>query len=158
MVRDITLSTTFKYLPINPESIPNVDLIFRNNDSHSKLRETSLKVFILLLSKYAKQSKLCLFICVCMLSGVRLFPALRSVDCQASLSMEFARQEYCNELPFPPPGDLPDTGMESISSIFPALQVGFFTTEPQVKPNPNNAGTKYFLISIIWLYFLVAKW
>ena len=31
-----------------------------------------------------------MFVCVGMLSGVRLFPALRSVDCQASLSMEFA--------------------------------------------------------------------
>ena len=26
--------------------------------------------------------------------------------------MEFSRQEYCNELPFPSPGDIPDPGIE----------------------------------------------
>ena len=35
------------------------------------------------------------------------------------LSMGFPRQEYWSELPFPPPGDIPDPGMEPIS---PALQ------------------------------------
>ena len=42
-----------------------------------------------------------------------------TVACQASLSMEFSRQEYWNGLPFPSPGDLPDPGIESGS---PALQ------------------------------------
>ena len=36
------------------------------------------------------------------------------------------RQEYWNELPFPPPGDLPDPGIELTS---PALAGGFFMTE-----------------------------
>ena len=31
------------------------------------------------------------------------------------LSMEFSRQEYWSVLPFPPPGDLPDPGRESMS-------------------------------------------
>ena len=31
---------------------------------------------------------------------------------QAPLSMEFSRQEYWSELPFPPPGDLPNPGIE----------------------------------------------
>ena len=31
---------------------------------------------------------------------------------QASLSMEFSRQEYWSGLPFPSPGDLPDPGIE----------------------------------------------
>ena len=31
---------------------------------------------------------------------------------QVPLSMEFSRQEYWSGLPFPPPGDLPDPGME----------------------------------------------
>ena len=39
--------------------------------------------------------------------------------CQACLSMGFSRQEYCNGLPFPPPGDLPDPGIKPTS---PALQ------------------------------------
>ena len=47
---------------------------------------------------------------------------------QAPLTMEFSRQEYSSRLPFPPPGDLPDPGMEPTS---PALTGGLFTTEPQ---------------------------
>ena len=40
----------------------------------------------------------------CVLSHVRLFSIPWSVVRQAPLSMEFSRQEYWNELPFPPPG------------------------------------------------------
>ena len=39
---------------------------------------------------------------------------------QAPLSMGFSRQEYWNELPNPPPGDLPNPGIKPMS---PALQV-----------------------------------
>ena len=45
--------------------------------------------------------------------------------------MEFSRQKYWSGLPFPPPGDLPDLGIEPMS---PALAGGFFTTEPPGKP------------------------
>ena len=38
---------------------------------------------------------------------------------QAPLSMGFPRQEYCNGLPFPSPGDLPNPDIEPMS---PALQ------------------------------------
>ena len=44
---------------------------------------------------------------------------------QALLSLGFPRQEHCNGLPFPPPRDLPDPGIEPAS---PALAGGFFTT------------------------------
>jgi len=40
---------------------------------------------------------------------------------QAPLSMGFSRQEYWSGLPFPPPGDLPDPGMEPRSLKSPAL-------------------------------------
>ena len=50
---------------------------------------------------------------------------------QVTLSMGFCRQEYWSELPFPPPGDLPDPGLEPES---PALASRFFTTEPPGKP------------------------
>ena len=53
------------------------------------------------------------------------------MDCQAPLSMGFSRQEYWSGLPFPPPGDLLDSGIELVS---PALTGGFFTTEPPGKP------------------------
>ena len=40
---------------------------------------------------------------------------------QSLLSMEFSRQEYCGGLPFPTPGVLPDTGIEPLSLVSPAL-------------------------------------
>ena len=46
---------------------------------------------------------------------------------QAPLSMGLPRQEYWSGLPFPFPGDLPDSGIKPTS---PALAGGFFTTEP----------------------------
>ena len=43
--------------------------------------------------------------------------------------MGFSRQEYWSRQPFPPPGDLPDPGIESVSLMFPALLAGrFFIT------------------------------
>ena len=42
--------------------------------------------------------------------------------------MGFSRQEYWSELPHPPPGDLPDPGIEPTSLKSPLLAGGFFTT------------------------------
>ena len=47
---------------------------------------------------------------------------------QAPLSMGFSRQEYWSGLPFPPPEDIPNSGMEPQSLVSPALAGGFFTT------------------------------
>ena len=57
-----------------------------------------------------------------------------TVACQAPLSMEFSRQEYWSRLLFPPPGDLPDPGIEPGSLGSPALAGRFFTTLPPGKP------------------------
>ena len=62
--------------------------------------------------------------CLFVLSHLWLFAALCTVICQAPLSMEFSRQWYCSGLPFPPPGDLPDSGIELTSLASPALQAG----------------------------------
>ena len=61
-------------------------------------------------------------------SCVRLFATLWIVACQAPLSMRFPRQEYWRELPYPSPGDLPDSGIEPTSLMSPALAGRFFTT------------------------------
>ena len=74
-------------------------------------------------------------VCVCALSRVRLFMTPWTVARQAHLSMEFSRQEYQSELPFPSPGDLPDSGIKPVSLVSPALAGRFFTTEPPGKPN-----------------------
>ena len=66
------------------------------------------------------------------LSCVRLFVTPWTVAHQAPLSMVFPRQEYWSGLPFSPPGDLPDPGIEPVSLMSPALAGGFFTTGPLI--------------------------
>ena len=41
--------------------------------------------------------------------------------CQAPLFMEFSRQDYWSGLPRPPPGILPDPGIESASPAWQAI-------------------------------------
>ena len=51
------------------------------------------------------------------------------VDCsQAPLPMRFSRQKYWSMLPRPPPGDLPNPGIEPTSVVSPALSGRFVTT------------------------------
>ena len=50
---------------------------------------------------------------------------------QAPLFMGFSKQDYWSGLSFPFPGDLPNPGMEPVSS---ALVGGFFTIEPLGSP------------------------
>ena len=52
---------------------------------------------------------------------------------QAPLSMEFSRREYWSGLPFPPPGDLPDPGIEPASLASPALQGNSLPLEPNCR-------------------------
>ena len=56
-------------------------------------------------------------------------------------------------LPFTPPGDLPDPGIRPVSSVFPALAGGLFTTVP-----PGNAprmlqGILHLIILLPGLFF-----
>ena len=54
-------------------------------------------------------------------------------DCrfQVPLSMEFSRQQYWSELPFPNPGDLPDPGIKPVP---PALAGRFLRRNHQQSP------------------------
>ena len=58
-------------------------------------------------------------------------PTLYHLMNYSPLSMGFSQQEYWSGLPFPPPGDFPDPGVEPAS---PALAGVFFTSEPPGKP------------------------
>ena len=65
---------------------------------------------------------------------------------QAPLSLGYSRQEYWSGLPFPPPGDLTDPGIEPMFPASPALEGRFFTTGPSRKPFQRNR-SQYFLNS-----------
>ena len=63
--------------------------------------------------------------------SLQLCPALChlwTVACQAPLSLEFSRQEYCSGLSCPAPRDLPDPGVEPTSLASSAVTGRFFTT------------------------------
>ena len=62
-----------------------------------------------------------------------------TVACQTPLSMGFFRQEYWSELPCPPLGDLPDSGIEPMSLMSPALQAGSLPLAPPGKPAVKKA-------------------
>ena len=92
---------------------------------------------------------------LCHFSCVRLFTHLWTVACQAPLSMGFSRQEYWNELPCPPPGDLPDPGMEPASLVSPVSAGRFYTTsttwEAQVQhgvPVLNTHSLRFYEVSL----------
>ena len=105
--------------------------------SHIPLRSSPLSTTFRIQNQTVKKAALTYIPCVCVhtqsLSRVRLFATFWAVACQASLSMEFSRQEYWSSLPFTTRGDLPDSGIEPVSLASPALAGGFFTTEPPGK-------------------------
>ena len=59
---------------------------------------------------------------------VQLFVSLWATVHQVPLSMGFSMQEYWSGLPYPPPGDLPDPGIEPASLMSPVLAGECFTT------------------------------
>ena len=66
--------------------------------------------------------------CAQSLSRVRLFATLWTVALHILLSLGFFRQEHWSGLPCPPPGDLPNPGIEPASHYVPCIAGGFFTT------------------------------
>ena len=60
--------------------------------------------------------------CVLSLSHIGLSVTLWTVAHQAPLSMGFSGKNPGWGLPFPPPGDLPDPGIEPVSPVCPELQ------------------------------------
>ena len=68
-----------------------------------------------------------------MLSHVQLFCDPMDATCQGPLVMEFSRKEYWSVLPFPFPGDLPDSGIEP----------GYSLPLPSRKPNELLINVSY---------------
>ena len=62
---------------------------------------------------------------------------LWTVAHQTPLSMGFSRQEYWSGLQCPPPGDLPDPGIELTSPVTLA-QADSLPTEPLEKPQASG--------------------
>ena len=71
-------------------------------------------------------------------------------------SMGFFRQEYWSGLPFTPPGDFPDLGIEPKSLARPAVAGRSFTAEPLGKPmvqiEYSKAWRKSIKLGSLWLF------
>ena len=65
---------------------------------------------------------------------IRHSATLRTVVCQAPLSMGFSRQEYWSGLPCPPPGDLPNPGANPCLWHLLHWQMGSWLLAPPGKP------------------------
>ena len=66
-------------------------------------------------------------------SCVQLCATLWTAACQAPLSMAFSRQEYWSGLLCPPPGNLPDPGIEPVSIM--STYIGRWVLYPPAKPH-----------------------
>ena len=87
-------------------------------------RGRSVLLFLLILLVFISMHE-CM---ISRLSCVQLFATLWTVAHQVPLTTGFSRQEDWSGLPCPPPGDLPDPGLEIASLLSPALAGGVFTT------------------------------
>ena len=90
----------------------------------------SVSLLLFMHSFYLKPSLLLLLFSLQVISNC-LRPLRLYVAHRASWSVGFSRQEYWSGLPFPSPGDLPDTGIKPVSH---ELAGRFFTPESPRKP------------------------
>ena len=79
----------------------------------------SLQCYFVVILSNCLYAQLCLILC-------------NPMDCSppGSFFHGISRQEHWSGLPYPPLGNLPDSGIESVPLASPALAGGFFTTEP----------------------------
>ena len=126
--------------------------------SHPPADRTLMFLCLKRLGKHNTEVKVLIPVCVLShFSHVQLFAAR-----QAPLSTGFPRQEYWSglPLPFPPPEDLPDPGIEPESPVSPALQAGSFPTEPPRKSlklyffSGDNALFKNLHCTLSWIIWL----
>ena len=90
--------------------------------------------------------------CVQLLSHVQFFVTPGTVAHYTPLSMRFSRQEYWSGLPFPPPEDLPNPGIEPTSLFSPLLQVHSLLLSQQGRPH----GYEYSIVNHVMFYLYVS--
>ena len=105
------------------------DLWEQNRIENIKSRETKRQnpppsfIYLAKIFPHVYRTQSCLTIC----------NPVHHVPRQAPVSIGLSRKEYWSGLPFPPPGNLPNPGIEAVSPVSPALVGGLFMTEPPEK-------------------------
>ena len=96
---------------------------------------------------YKDECAMCMLpVCAESLSHVWLFATPWTVAQQAPLSMGFSRQEYWSGLPCPPPGGLPNQGIQPRS---PLLQLDSLPSEPPGNPMNTRVGSLSLLQRVV---------
>ena len=108
---------------------------------HRKTKETPLSLYIYMY--------ICIWLVACSVAQSCPTPVIAWTR-QAPLSMGFPKQEYWSGLPFPPPGDLPDPGIELTSLVSPALVGRFFTTEQPMCCAVLSHFSRVWLLVTLW--------
>ena len=111
-----------------------------------------------------------IYVCVCMkITQSCLTLQRHGLACQAALSMAFSRQEYWSGMLCPPPGNLPDPGIEPMGSIMlsslpeesmslllsPAQVGGFFTTSATWGAGGICSKENLFIFTYIYIYIYI---
>ena len=119
------------YIHINVTNIIHINVTNILNIIKKILLYKPSKYVYFTLRHYVSMSKNCILDCCCLVSCSVMsdsFATPWTIALQTPLSMGFSRQEYWSGLPCPPPGDLPNPGLEVMSLTSPALGGRFFTT------------------------------
>ena len=85
-------------------------------------------------------------------SHVQLFVTLWTIACQAPLSMGFFRQECWSGLPYSPPGDHSDSGIEPASLCLLHSQAGSLPLVPPGKPHKALCSCMLSLLSHVQFF------
>ena len=91
-------------------------------------------------SSFCLPAPMCKSVYAQSLHRVQLCATPRTVACQVPLPMGLSRQEYWSGLPCPPPGDLPNPGIEPRS---PALQAGSLPLSHLGSHSPSPGSAKW---------------
>ena len=118
-----------------PWLAPQVEVTARGEIWDMEGDEAALKKSV---SRYTDKRRVSVSVYVS--RSVRLSATPWTVARQVPLSMGFSRQEYWSGLPCPPPGDLPNSGIEPLSLTLPVLAgSGSLPLVPPGKQGAANA-------------------
>ena len=73
-----------------------------------------------------------IYMCAHLLSCIQLSVTPWTTACQSTLSVGFLRQEYWRGLPFPSPGDLPNSAIESGSPAYSTPKILHYSSSLQI--------------------------
>ena len=125
-----------------PSSLPPIKIISYAFYCHTKI------------SALAAYNQICLFsLGFCLLQAQSCLTLCNSMDCSRSgfTVHEIVRARILEWLPFLPPEDLLNPGIEPESPAAPTFAGGFFTTEPPGKPPSASLVTLFSLLFTLLL-------